>query len=133
MGIRLLPIFIVTVVLIATLAVLAYPLVVRRNQREGLDDAAVDLGQRLRRARDRVYEEIRALQQEYFLGNMPEDEYHQLLHTARMDAASLMQQQQQVQQTLEEIDDEVERELEQAAQAHANDTPELPEDNPTLP
>ena len=75
------PIFIVTVVLIATLAVLAYPFIVRRTRREGLDDAAVDLAQRLRRARDRVYEEIRALQQEYFLGNVPENESRELLRT----------------------------------------------------
>jgi hypothetical protein len=128
-----LPIFIVTVVLIATLAVLAYPFVVRRNQRDGLADAAVDLAQRLRRARDRVYEEIRALQQEYLLGNMLEAEYREQLQAARMNAASLMQQQQQVQQTLEEIDDEVERELEQATRAHAKDAPELTQDDPSLP
>lgn len=123
------PIFIVTVVLIATLAVLAYPFVVRRTRREGLDDDAADLAQRLRRARDRVYEEIRALQQEYFLGNVPEDEYRELLRTARRDAASLMRQQEQVQQTLEEISGDVEQELQQSnAQA-----PIPTKDDPTLP
>jgi len=124
-----LPIFIVTVVLIATLAVLAYPFIVRHTNRDGLDDAAVDLAQRLRRARDRVYEEIRALQQEYFLGNMPEEEYRATLQAARMDAASLMQQQQQVQQTLEDIDDQIERELEQAANEIATDAPESTQDD----
>ena len=123
------PIFIVTVVLIATLAVLAYPFIVRRTRREGLDDAAVDLVQRLRRARDRVYEEIRALQQEYFLGNVREDEYRELLRTARRDAASLMRQQEQVQQTLEEISEEVEQELQQSTAQ----TPIPAKDDPTRP
>lgn len=123
------PIFIVTVVLIATLAVLAYPFIVRRTRREGLDDDAADLAQRLRRARDRVYEEVRALQQEYFLGNVPEDEYRELLWTARRDAASLMRQQEQVQQTLEEISEEVEQELQQSTarvQIPSKDDPTLP-------
>ena len=123
------PIFIVTVVLIATLVVLAYPFVVRRTGREGLDDDAVDLAQRLRRARDRVYEEIRVLQQEYFLGNVPEDEYRELLRTARRDAASLMRQQEQVQQTLEEISEEVEQELQQSTAQ----TPIPAKDDPTRP
>jgi flagellar basal body-associated protein FliL len=128
-----LPIFIATVVLIATLAVLAYPFFVRRANRDGLDDAAVDLAQRLRRARDRVYEEIRALQQEYFLGNTPEDKYRELLQAARMDAASLMQQQQQVQQKLEEINDQIEQELEQATGEQAEDAPGSARNDPTLP
>ena len=123
------PNFIVTVVLIATLAVLAYPFVVRRTRREGLDDDAADLAQRLRRARDRVYEEIRALQQEYFLGNVPEDEYRELLRTARRDAASLMRQQEQVQQTLEAISEEVEQEL----QPSTAQTPIPAKNDPTRP
>ena len=123
------PIFIVTVVLIATLVVLAYPFVVRRTGREGLDDDAVDLAQRLRRARDRVYEEIRALQQEYFLGNVPEVEYRELLRTARRDAASLMRQQEQVQQTLEAISEEVEQELQQSTAQ----TPIPAKNDPTRP
>ena len=105
------PVFILTIVLVISLVVLAYPFVVKRGQREGLDDAAEELAQRLRRARDRVYEEIMALQQEYFLGNLSEQEYNDQLREARMEAARLMQQQQQVQHTLAEIDASVEVEL----------------------
>jgi hypothetical protein len=100
-----------TLVLAVTLAVLAYPYLVTPKRSGALDDAAEELGQRLRRSRDRVYEEIRALQQEYFLKNLTEDEYRAQLQAGRLEAAGLMQQQQQVQQTLADIEALVEEEM----------------------
>ena len=67
-------IFIVTIVLVAILLVLTYPFVAQRGGRAMMEDAAEELAQRLRRSRDRVYEEIRALQPEHFLGNIAEAE-----------------------------------------------------------
>ncbi len=114
-----------TLVLAVTLAVLAYPYLVAPKRSGTLDDAAEELGQRLRRSRDRVYEEIRALQQEYFLKNMTEDEYRAQLQAGRLEAARLMQQQQQVQQTLADIDALVEEEMNAAVkQAPLDAAPE---------
>lgn len=109
------PVFLITLVLAATLVVLAYPFFVRPKGSGALDDAAEELGQRLRRSRDRVYEEIRALQQEYFLKNLTESEYRAQLQEGRHEAARLMQQQQQVQQTLADIEGEVEIEMDISA------------------
>jgi Tfp pilus assembly protein FimT len=110
-----LPVFLITVVVVASLVVLAYPFFVRRNEREGIDDAAEELAQRLRRSRDRVYEEIRALQQENLLKNLTDEEYQEQLQEARLEAVSLLKQQQEVQQTLADIDEEVEAQLRKAA------------------
>ena len=115
-------IVIVTIIVLVSLAVLAYPFVAGRSERDRAEDAASDLAQRLRRSRDRVYEGIRVLQQEYFLANLTEEEYRERLREARLEAAKLLQQQQQVQQTLGAIGAAVEEELrEAAAQADQQD------------
>ena len=115
-------IVIVTIVVLVSLAVLAYPFIAGRSERDRAEDAASDLAQRLRRSRDRVYEGIRVLQQEYFLANLTEEEYRERLREARLEAARLLQQQQQVQQTLGAIGAAVEEELrEAAAQADQQD------------
>ena len=106
---------IVTIIVLVSLAVLAYPFVAGRSERDRAEQAASDLAQRLRRSRDRVYEGIRVLQQEYFLANMTEEEYRERLREARLEAARLLQQQQQVQQTLGAIGAAVEAELSEAA------------------
>ena len=108
-------IVIVTIVVLVSLAVLAYPFVAGRSERDRAEDAASDLAQRLRRSRDRVYEGIRILQQEYFLANLTEEDYRERLREARLEAARLLQQQQQVQQTLGAIGAAVEAELREAA------------------
>ena len=106
---------IVTLVVLVSLAVLVYPFVVGQSESERAEDSADDLAQRLRRSRDRVYEEIRALQQEYFLDNMTQEQYREQLGAARLEAARLMQQQRQVQQTLQDIEATVEAEIRNAA------------------
>jgi hypothetical protein len=110
-----LTLFIVTLVVLVSLAVLVYPFVVGQSESERAEDSADDLAQRLRRSRDRVYEEIRALQQEYFLDNMTQEQYREQLGAARLEAARLMQQQRQVQQTLQDIEATVEAEIRNAA------------------
>ena len=115
-------IVIVTIIVLVSLAVLAYPFVAGRSERDRAEDAASDLAQRLRRSRDRVYEGIRILQQEYFLANLTEEDYRERLREARLEAARLLQQQQQVQRTLGAIGAAVEEELrEAAAQADQQD------------
>ena len=107
------PVLIVTLLLVGSLAVLAYPLFVRHGR--ALDEPADELTLQLRRARDRVYDEIRTLQQEYFLESVSEEDYRAQLQAARLRAAQLLREQQQVQQTVETIDQAVEEEMRRAA------------------
>ena len=104
-------IILITLLAAVSLAIVAYPLFVRRGGSR-LGQQAEDLAERLRRDRDRVYEEIRVLQQERFLSNISEEAYESQLREARLHAARLMQEQQTAQETLETLDGAVEAELE---------------------
>ncbi len=106
-------VLVVTLLVAASVAVLAYPLLVRRSP--STDEQAEELALGLRKARDRVYEEIRALQQEHFLESVSQEEYAEQLQAARLRAAELLAQQQQVQQTLASIDEAVEEQMRLAA------------------
>ncbi len=107
-------IFVITLLVVVAVVVLAYPFIARRGGDNRAEDTAAELAQQLRRARNRVYEEIRALQQEYFLDALTEEEYREQLKEARLQAAHLLQQQQQVQETLAEIDESVDAAMRQA-------------------
>ncbi len=102
-------VLVVTLLVAASVAVLAYPLFVRRSADP--DEQAEELALGLRRARDRVYEEIRVLQQEYFLESVSQAEYAEQLQAARLRAAELLAQQSEVQQTLASIDEDVEQQM----------------------
>ena len=104
-------ILIITLLVLVTSAVLAYPFWVSRHGGRRFDDPAADMAGSIRRARDRVYEEIRALQQEYFLHNLTEDEYREQLQVARQRAAELIREQQQVEETIESIEHQASEEL----------------------
>ena len=106
-------IFIVTLLLLVSLTVVLYPAFAHRTEAFG-EDPATELAQSLRRARDRVYEELRALQQEYFLHHLTEDEYQQQVREARVQAALLLRQQQQVHQTVASLDETLEGEIRRA-------------------
>lgn len=104
-------ILVLTLLVVVAIAILVYPFWAARYGGVLFDDPARDLEAGIRRARDRVYEEIRALQQEYFLGNMTEAEYRSLLQTARRRAAELIREQQQVNETAAAIGSRVDDEL----------------------
>ena len=89
-----LTIFIATIVLATILLVLIYPLVTHRRERGMIDDASFELAQR-----------------EYFLGNLSEEEHQKQFQNARLEAAELMRQQQQIQQTIAGIEAEVDEEI----------------------
>lgn len=108
-------ILVVTVLLLLSFAVMAYPFVAPRSRTANLAEPGEEFATQLRRARDRVYEEIRALQQEYFLNNLTEEEYQQQLQTARRRAANLIRRQHQVQETLNAVEAEIDAQLEEAA------------------
>ena len=108
-------VIVVTLLVAASVAVLAYPLLVRRSANP--DEQAEELSLGLRKARDRVYEEIRVLQQEYFLQTISQEAYAEQLQAARLRAAELLAQQQQVQETLRSIDEDVEEQMRRAGSA----------------
>ncbi len=104
-------ILVLTLLVLVAIVVLVYPFWAARYGGVLFDDPARDLEAGIRRARDRVYEEIRALQQEYFLGNTTEAEYRAQLQAARRRAAELIREQQQVNETAAAIEDRVDTEL----------------------
>lgn len=106
-------IVVLTLLVLVAVAILAYPFWAARHGGVLFDDPARDLEAGIRRARDRVYEEIRALQQEYFLGNTTEDEYRAQLLTARRRAAELIREQQQVNETAATMERRVDAELQE--------------------
>lgn len=101
----------VTLLVLVSLGVVLYPLLAHRDDSSPDGDLAHELTQRLRRARDRVYEELRVLQQEYFLKHLSEQEYQAQVEAARIRAALLLRQQEQVQHMLARLDGEVEEEV----------------------
>lgn len=104
-------ILILTLLVLFIVAALVYPFWAARHGGASFEDPARNLEAGIRRARDRVYEEIRALQQEYFLGNMTEAEYREQLRTARQRAAELIREQQRVSETTAAIERRVDVEL----------------------
>ena len=101
---------VVTLLAFAAVAALAYPFWAARRG-GARRDPAEELAESIRRARERVYEELRALQQERFLGVLSEEEYERQLRAARLRAAELVREQQQVQSTVRDIERSVDDEL----------------------
>jgi biopolymer transport protein ExbB/TolQ len=104
-----------SLLLAACLVIVALPLV-RRTEAQAAGEETDALAEGLRRARERVYEEIRALQQERFLGNLTPAEYQEQLEGARLRAANLAAQQADVQSALAAVEAEAEAALRSAAE-----------------
>ena len=102
--------------LVAVLAIVLYPLLTRSRQ-DDLEEAALQAAQRLRRARERVYEEIRTLQQERFMGELSEEEHRARLNALREQAARLMQREREAEASIEAIRKRVERDLDGGEEA----------------
>ena len=91
-------ILIATVLTAVLLAIVAYPVLVQRGRRAAeADEPLAEAIEQLRRARDRTYEEIRALQQERFMRDISDQEYQAQLEALRAQAARLIQQQRDMQ------------------------------------
>lgn len=114
-------ILVLTLLVLASVAVLAYPFWAERRGVARFDDPARDLEEGVRRARDRVYEEMRALQQERFLSGGGDEEYRARLQAARVRAAELIREQRRARETADAIERGVDAELRAAADAPAND------------
>ena len=104
-------ILVLTLLVFAAVALLAHPFWAARHGGRSLGDPARDLEEGVRRARDRVYEEMRALQQEYFLNNAAEEDYRARLHAARVRAAELLNQQRSARETADAIERRVDAEI----------------------
>ena len=104
-------ILVVTLLALVAIAVLIYPFWAARHGNARPHDHALELAEGVRRARERVYEEIRALQQEYFLGVLTPEEHEEQLRAARLRAAELVREQQQVENAVLDIERQVDDEL----------------------
>ena len=106
----------VTLLLLVCLAIVVYPLlnqdVVGQEQ-----ETAETVAEGLRRERDRLYEEIRVLQQEYFLHDVTEEAYHARLQAARYRAALLIRQEQQLDTAIQDIGAAIEEEVQASLQS----------------
>ncbi len=114
-------ILILTLLAFAAVAALAHPFWAARHGGGRLGDPARDLEDGVRRARDRVYEEIRVLQQERFLNNVAEEEYRAQLQAARVRAAELIREQRGARETADAIARGVDAELRETADQPATD------------
>ncbi len=104
-------ILVITLLALVVIAVLIYPFWAARQGNARPDGPAQELAGGIRRARERVYEEIRALQQEYFLGVLTPEEHEEQLRAARLRAAELVREQQQVENAVLDIERQVDDEL----------------------
>ena len=107
-------ILIVTLLLAVGLLVVLYPALFRHDADADSQDPSEETAQNLRRARDRVYEELRVLQQEHFLHHLSDEEYQEQLHSARVQAALLLRQQQRLREDTGELDQMLEEEVRRA-------------------
>lgn len=98
---------ITTLLILISITIVGYPIWTNRNQSQRIVDPLEEIEEISRRARERLYEEIRILQQEYFLKNISPEEYSMQLNAAREKAASLLVNQQEATQILDTIYSEV--------------------------
>lgn len=100
-----------TLLVILNLGIVLYPLVYPNFSQRSKEEAEQLVSARLRRARERIYEEMRILQQEYFLNTLPGKEYKTQLANLRRSAAILLREQETLQDTLIQLDANAEQEL----------------------
>lgn len=96
-----------TLLVAGALALVLWPFVSHRVAGARLEGPADDLRRRLRRGRERLYEEIRALQQERFMRDLTDDEYRAQLDELRLRAAEFMREEGTIEQTLSAMDAEI--------------------------
>ncbi len=101
----------ITLLAVAATAVLAHPFWAARHGAGTRRDPAEELAEGIRRARERVYEEIRALQQERFLNILSAGEHEKQLRAARLRAAELVRQQQHIEDAVRDIERNVDEDL----------------------
>ena len=101
-----------------------WPFFTRRATTQ-MNSPADDLRRSLRRARERIYEEIKVLQQERFMRDLTDEAYQAQLQALRLRAAELMREQESVQDTISAIDAETDQALREAT--HDDEADEGPD------
>lgn len=92
-------------------AVLLLPFLRTRRWRDSLPQGGLEDLAELVRRKGRVYEEIRTLQLEHDLGHVGEEEYELRLRAFKLRAALLLREHRRVDEELERLGQEVEREV----------------------
>ena len=123
--------FLIALLLVVlTIAVLLYPFVKlrRRGDKPKLDDSFLETGSK----RGAIYEEIRALQLEYDLGRISEEDYQQRLQRYRVDAAATLREEGRLKEESGTLDQVLEEEVQKARKRHAKDGSSEPGDEDSL-
>ncbi len=94
-----------------SLAIIMAPFIRSRSGRRGPRPSYTS--EEVQTRRENIYEEIRALQLDYQLGNIEEEEYQELMRARRLEAAALIRQQEEEEGRgrLERLDQELEQEI----------------------
>ena len=102
-----------TLILITVLAIISIAAVILPFIRSSKSDHSIadESWHALRRSRNRVYEEIRVMHQERFLGHLTEQEFQGQLLEARTTAARYMKQQHDLQAVIKRAEIFVDQEL----------------------
>tara|TARA_B100001142_G_C13964490_1_gene512440 strand:- start:38 stop:385 length:348 start_codon:yes stop_codon:yes gene_type:complete len=105
---------ITSLLILISITLVGLPLWSRKNHSDKIVDTLEEIEEISRRSRERIYEEIRILQQEYFLKNISPSDYTLQLDTARKKAAELLLRQQEAKTVIDNIYMEIDQKFNNA-------------------
>ncbi len=100
---------ITTLLVMICVLIVGLPFWTRSNYGEKIVDPLEEIEEISRRSRERIYEEIRVLQQEYFLNSISQEEYILQLNSAREKAAALLVSQQEAKRVIDNVYTKIEQ------------------------
>ena len=113
-------ILIISLLIISSLIVVFYPILSFQISGRHFDQAYEHLNDVLGRRHERIYEELKVLEQERFLGHMTEEEYAAQLKRSQNEMAELLKQQNQSAVILNDINSELDARIDAAKQQLAD-------------
>jgi hypothetical protein len=113
-------ILIISLLIISSLVVVFYPILSLQTSGRQFDETYEHMHAVLGRRHERIYEELKVLEQERFLGHMTEEEYDTQLNRGQNELAELLKQQNQLAVTLNDINSELDAKITAAKQELAN-------------
>tara|TARA_A100001037_G_scaffold68811_3_gene61248 strand:+ start:7775 stop:8104 length:330 start_codon:yes stop_codon:yes gene_type:complete len=100
---------ITTLLVMICVLIVGLPFWTRSNYGKKIVDPLEEIEEISRRSRERIYEEIRVLQQEYFLNSISQEEYILQLNSAREKAAALLVSQQEAKRVIDNVYTKIEQ------------------------
>ena len=102
---------IISLLVLSSLLAIFYPILSSRISNRNFDQAYDHSNDILERRRERIYEELKVLEQERFLGHMTDEEYEVQSKRAQSEMDELLKQQDQISVMLNDIDSELESKI----------------------